>query len=91
MHWHLQWCSHGRSHLESPKHWSLEKKEHWTHIFQRQISQSDCDISTDCGKKPLEHDEGARQNTATARHLKINICALMTLLRLLLFARILCH
>ena len=22
-HWHLQWCSHGRSHLGRPKHWSL--------------------------------------------------------------------
>ena len=24
-HWHLQWCSHGRSHLGRPKHWSLRQ------------------------------------------------------------------
>ena len=25
-HWHLQWCNHRRSHLERPRHWSLNKK-----------------------------------------------------------------
>jgi len=28
-HWHLQWCSLGRSHLERLKHWSSARVTHW--------------------------------------------------------------
>ena len=52
-HWRLQRCSHGRSHLGRPKHWSLKKKKKkalrdtltraaWCGLYlQRQISRSD--------------------------------------------------
>ena len=60
-HWHLQCWSQGRSYLERPKHRSLKRKimrcvRHWreqpgVYIYiQRQISQLDCEISSNCGK-----------------------------------------
>ena len=60
-HWQLQWCSHGRSHLERSKHWSLKKKmalrdtsgrTAWCGLLsiQHLMSQSDCEIDINCGK-----------------------------------------
>ena len=49
-HWHLQWCSLGRSHLERLKHWSSARVTHWLaqrgvdSDLWRQISQSECEI-----------------------------------------------
>ena len=65
-HWHLGGCNHRRSHLERPKHWSLSKKRHCvTHyheqrgvvsFLQQQISQSDCEISRNCGKNKCQQN-----------------------------------